>query len=245
MIFSLNSSETATAIPILVELSKIICKNPSEIIMQQYFKENDNQNLFLILFEAILQHNDHISTPSVLSGLVGSLTLAIQSETSFQSIISKLLTSLLSDNVKNAYLSLDIWIFIARICSKEVCYKIFNELKNEFLAFPKFSDSLQKFFVGNTMRVFYMCLKNKVKKLVMEENPIENHMLLWSEIAVCYSSEMIGQDIFEKTHGKMAKFLKEGGVEDYEELVSVIRFFPLSFLPLCPFYPFFRLSICR
>uniref|UniRef100_A0A336LZM1 CSON012297 protein n=1 Tax=Culicoides sonorensis TaxID=179676 RepID=A0A336LZM1_CULSO len=221
----------SVSVKILIEFTKIIAKNQSNEMLHQYFGDHLNENLFEILFEAILQSNnqklfeDEQELSSILSGLVVCITAASQNEKSYQSVISRLITALLSDNITNAYLSLNLWIFIARISSKEVCYTYFNEFKAIYVQkFAKFDTSKQKFFIGKVMQVFFMCLKSKLKKQVIFECELEENLEMWAEIGIniIEDENFIGK-VLTKAEDKIQLFFRTKSLASYHDIIQYLK----------------------
>ncbi|XP_063709415.1 uncharacterized protein LOC134837948 [Culicoides brevitarsis] len=214
-IFDITEEPPSTIVPLLTEIVNIFSRQSSKVAIENFLEVN----IFEILFDAII--NLKTANSSTLLPLVQCLALYTFNEIGFQKSISRLLKALMSENLYEAYWSLNVWIFVARICSKENCYIYFEEFAHMFV---DCKNEQQKFFLGKTMKAFFECLKSNMKAKIQEKYPPELNISLWTQIGMHNISEpQIIEKLFTLTENTMTEFLENGNRGIYEKMCLLLK----------------------
>ncbi|XP_063707766.1 uncharacterized protein LOC134836515 [Culicoides brevitarsis] len=214
-IFDITEEPPSTIVPLLTEIVNIFSRPSSKLAIQNF----SEVNIFEILFDAII--NLKTDNSSTLLQLAQCLALYTLNEIGFQKSISRLLKALMSENLCEAYWSLNVWILIARICSEENCYIYFEEFAQMFV---DCKNEQQKFFLGKTMKAFFECLKSNTKAKIQEKYPPELNISIWTQIGMHNISEpQIIEKLFTLTENTMTEFLENGNREIYEKMCLLLK----------------------
>lgn len=171
---------------LIMDATEIVCKNASRKILKQYFFDNPEENLFLVVFRTSVKldnlFQDRSRLYKIFTVLVQCLSIVTQQSETMKVVQNLLTVFLLSANIKIAYLGLNCWSLFARVLTSEMCFKYFKKIRDAFESYSIFDCSMQRYFLGKTMQIFYLCSKTKLKQKILQENPVMNNIKLWMTI---------------------------------------------------------------